>query len=128
MTTSTFTTICCSRLFVLLVLLCLLGNDNANLLRGTNSNLEALRERVLRRTLPSEEHRGMTYRDLGVDTAAAEEYRHQQQRKAEIAEVASYGTPTYSYFAVSVGRFFRVVKIHWSSLDSVSPLERLLSL
>ncbi|KAG7338918.1 hypothetical protein IV203_034588 [Nitzschia inconspicua] len=85
-------------LFVI-ILLCLLGYDDANLLRG-QSNMENLRERVLHPTLLSEEFRGKTWTDLGVDTTAAEKHRKQRQRNMQSSGGLSFGEPTYSYFAL----------------------------
>jgi hypothetical protein len=83
-----------------IVLLCLLGSDYANLLRG-NSNMEALKERVLHPTLLPKEYRGKTWADLGVDVDAANQHREQRQRKTQSTGLPTFGQPTYSYFAVS---------------------------
>lgn len=106
-TTTTTTTIRMnSWLLLVILLLCLLDSDHANVLRGGNGKtMEALKERVLHPKLPSEDHRGKTWKELGVNVQAEEEYRRRQQqerRTQSTVGLPTFGDPTFSYFAVRV--------------------------
>jgi hypothetical protein len=89
---------------ILTLLLCIGETDQANVLRGNdgkNNKAHQLQAALpLHPKLLSEDYRGKTWTDLGVDFKAVDEFR-QKRRNVQSSGLPDLGSPTYSYFVVS---------------------------
>jgi hypothetical protein len=89
---------------MLTLLLCLCQTDQASVLRGNDGrNTKDLNNKIqpaLHRQLLSDDYRGKTWTDLGIDIKVADRFR-QKRRTEQSNQVPTFGNPTYSFFAVS---------------------------